>query len=318
MDNVCLRTLSSLAIYLQMYSPENTIILQSIISCLTDLVYSLSLYSPSSPFPSSRIEFFKSLFWVVMGLIQIADGTLFTCSLPLMNIIIRSLDDQGAFKAIGLSATLSEHRETLFPTQSTALDAFHGIWFSADFSFAFSGHLMRGIKSPLTKEAAAQALTMMLEVAGRNGASGVDSIVVHDREFHYVEDHCIGFIIPLFPSNVAKASYFFKLSGLPEHLYAIDFANLSTVPGTSESGGSLWRQILDRVTPLSDENRAVLIICMMITMLEGSDCTDSEAAFIYGFLAEVTLEVPELMTMVYVLKYIIMQFIITKHAYDFF
>jgi neurofibromin 1 len=291
-DRLLSQVLISLYAHLTIYDDESPAVLLSIIACLTDLLAGMG--AGEQPLSESRTVFLLSIFWVAVGLVQLADSQIFMVALNLITQTLRILESKGAFLDYGMSPTLALHRESRFADQATALDASYGVWFSADFSFAFSAHMMRGLKQPSTKQAAMEALMTVLEIAGR---SYVQMRGNPNPAMDYVNDHCIGFVIPLLPIQKSIHSVF-RMSGLPDHLTEMDLEHVSIIPGTLENGGSKYRQILDRLTPLSDENRAMLMISLLVTLLEGHDISDSEAAFIYGMLAEITLESPELMSMV--------------------
>ncbi|KAJ3414836.1 Neurofibromin 1 [Chytridiales sp. JEL 0842] len=292
--------LVSLYAHLTIYDPENPTVLLSIITCITDLIAGFESAEPT--LSNSRISLLLSIFWVAVGLIQLSDPHIFLVTLSLLTHALRILESNGVFSTNGMSPVLSAHRESRFSDQATALDSSYGVWFSADFSFAFSAHMMKGLKHASAKQPSIEALMTILEISGRaytqmRNGNGSNNDVDIGGMVDYVNDHCIGFVIPLLPVY-RDIPHLLRLSGLPDHLAELDLEHAPALPGSLDNGGSKFRQVLDRLTPLSDENRAMLMITILIALLESNDCSDSEAAFIYGMIAEITLESPELISMV--------------------
>ena len=62
----------------------------AIIICLTRLFENLQ--------PTSK--YYKSFYWIAMSLTQIHDAKLFTACLPLLEAVIKGLDQAGSFRGI--------------------------------------------------------------------------------------------------------------------------------------------------------------------------------------------------------------------------
>ncbi|KAI8614426.1 hypothetical protein BC830DRAFT_1127447 [Chytriomyces sp. MP71] len=294
------RSLSSLMGYLALYDEsELTGLNVSIITCITDIINGL----PTTP---DILRLLKSLFWVAMGLVQLSDAYIYSAGIILMRDIIKILDVNGEFKTLGFAETLKQARQ-VFLKLAMDIDDATGIWFNVEFSFAFAANVLKGFKEDDgTRKDTIALLKLALEVSGANPPEGIP-VTGHE----YVADHCAGYIIPLLPiTPAAELAGLFKLGGVDEEYLAFEWAQpkkhssgtgdyVTVGGGLFETGeNNKFRDILDRLTPLSDENRSILILTMMVGILEISEL-EAEAIFIYGFLAEATLQAPEIVFILY-------------------
>ncbi|KAJ3124569.1 Ras GTPase activating protein ira2 [Physocladia obscura] len=288
------RCLSSLMGYLSLYDEsEITHLNVSITTCIIDVIHGL----PKTP---QTLNLLKSFFWVAMGLIQISDVHIFAAGASLVKSIIEILDDHGEFKEQGFAETLTSARG-VFLKLAMDLDDMTGIWFSADFSFAFTANVLKGLKSERTRGLTVSLLKLALDVSGRNPPEGFPT-----DGYEYVADHCAGFIVPLLPIVPCRdLKELFMMGGVDEK--KLDFDDWA-VPRKNAGGdkdqmpisGGLFDteetnkfiDILERMTPLSDENRSILMLTLLVGVLEISE-SESESVFIYGFLAQAALQAPE-------------------------
>ncbi|KAJ3134543.1 Ras GTPase activating protein ira2 [Physocladia obscura] len=286
--------------YLSLYDESDLTHLNvSITTCIIDIIHGL----PKTP---QTLNLLKSFFWVAMGLIQISDVHIFAAGASLVKSIIEILDTHREFKDLGFAETLKSAR-SVFLKLAMDLDDMTGIWFSADFSFAFTANVLKGLKSERTRELTVSLLKLALDVSGRNPPVG---IAIGGCE--YVANHCLGFIVPLLPIVPAEdLKQLFIMGGVDEKNLDFDDwlvsrnnfgRNRYQAPIT---GGlfdteetNKFRDILDKMTPLDDENQSILMLTLMVGVLEISE-SESESVFIYGFLAEATLRAPGLIFILY-------------------
>ncbi|ORY52851.1 hypothetical protein BCR33DRAFT_845142 [Rhizoclosmatium globosum] len=276
------RCTSSLMGYLALYEEtELTALNVSITSCITDIIHGL----PKTP---ETLHLLKSYFWLAMGLIQLSDVHIFSAGATLLKTIIQILDENGEFRALGFAETLKQSRSV------------------ADFSFAFTANVLKGLGQEKSRELTVSLLKLALEVSGRNPPDGVP-----ETGHEYVADHCAGFIIPLLAvTPTSEIKELFKLGGVDEELlnfeWAVPKASKALANGeyvglagaTLEADEHKFRDILECLTPLTDENRSILMLTLIVSVLEISEL-EAEAVFIYGFLAEATLQAPEIVFILY-------------------
>ncbi|KAJ3346803.1 Ras GTPase activating protein ira2 [Entophlyctis luteolus] len=291
------RCLSSLMGYLSLYEEsELTNLNVSIVVCIIDIVNGL-------PKTNAILMLLKSLFWVAVGLIQISEPLIFAAGVRLATTIITILDQHNQFADLGFNATLAESRG-VFLKLAMDLDDMTGIWFSADFSFAFAANVVKGFKGDKsTRELTKSLLLLALEVSGRNPPKGSAA-----TGYDYVADHCVGYIIPLLPVTPAIGlKELFVMGGVDGSQLEFEWAvptkhvikfAIGSGKATEIEETNKFREILDRLTPLTDRNRSVLMLTLMVGILEITEA-ESEAAFIYGFLSEATLQAPEIVFILY-------------------
>ncbi|KAJ3330367.1 Ras GTPase activating protein ira2 [Blyttiomyces sp. JEL0837] len=276
---VLFQTLSSLLGCLMTYDDNNSVsTVHSITICLVDLIQGLKR-------TEETFDILKSIFWIGVGLIQLMDSQIFVAAVRLIETVVLVLDEAGAFKEEGLGDTLQLAR-TQLDKAGIELDEILSIWFSADFSYAMAAHLIKGLQMNLTiRQPTMSLLKTLLCISGKNPPPRTPEIP------DYVADHCVGFLVPLMPSHAESVKELFKMAGLADHL--LEFEGYGIVDESEK-----YRQILERLTPFTDANRAVLLVTVMVAILEISE-SETEAAFIYGILAEATLESPETTSLVY-------------------
>ncbi|KAJ3298331.1 Ras GTPase activating protein ira2 [Borealophlyctis nickersoniae] len=261
-------------------------------------------------------RYLRPMFWLAVALIQIGHQPIFHSAVSLLHEVLRTLNGQGCFDADGMVAALMAAREPIDDVASQ-LDAAVGIHFHNDFAFAASSTLLKGVKYAGTKTVTMNALTALLEVAaqheGQNGQPAFSSSARVGRDK-------LGYILPLLPSS-ERVEDLFWLAGAsdPELDYyeedglgvgvtsrrtgpeSIDGS--ATIAGTELGGmGTVpnahkYRRILDRFE-MNDSCAAVLSVSLMVTMLEHAEY-ETEVLFIYGFLAEAAVAMPEVLALVY-------------------
>ncbi|KAJ1541659.1 Neurofibromin 1, partial [Cladochytrium tenue] len=243
----------------------------SAIICLIDMIEGLE-------YIEEMVDVLKSVFWIGLNLIVIEEPAIFTVAAGLVESTIKTLDKFDAFKELGFGETLLEARE------NTEMDKATSIWFSADFSFAFTGLVLKGLsRSPAMMRTATQSLLRTALIAARRNPAP-DFVPMN-----YVPDHCLGYVMALLPSHADNVAGLFKRAGLPEYLLNLD----------SEDAEDGWyRLVLDVLTPFADPNRPLLMVTVLVALLEMNE-VDAEVSILYGLLGEITLDSPSIVSYVY-------------------
>merc|ERR1711862_31336 len=150
-------------------------LLNSIDKKLDDLVIAVinclcNLYAYLSPFS----KYFKSFFWLAISLIQIHDINIFQASLPLLDNVIKTLDETGHFQSSGMNSFCMEARKgaRLEPLLDK-FDNMTGVNFDTSFSFAISTLMLKGLKSPTVKTSTVKVLSTFLRICNENNGSSV-------------------------------------------------------------------------------------------------------------------------------------------------
>ncbi|KAJ3221156.1 Ras GTPase activating protein ira2, partial [Clydaea vesicula] len=246
---------------LTLFEDNDCGLIVSIVMSLCNIVGGLTLDS----------IFLKPMFWLAFSLVQIGHVPIFHASLSLLQVVIKRLDELGAFQDEGVSNLLMKIRSP-FTEILGQLDSTVGIHFQTDVSFAISINLMKGLRHKTTKSVTNDVLTLLLELSGKHCGSlkvGLDRL---------------GYIIPLLPSS-DKIKNLFWFAGIHD-----SEADIYLMNGNNNTTWNRHKRLLECIA--DDVTISTLTICTMATMLEYSE-NESEMIFIYGFLAEAAQIIPD-------------------------
>eukprot|EP01090_Pellita_catalonica_P017046 TRINITY_DN5062_c0_g4_i1.p1 TRINITY_DN5062_c0_g4~~TRINITY_DN5062_c0_g4_i1.p1 ORF type:complete len:2520 (+),score=346.34 TRINITY_DN5062_c0_g4_i1:70-7629(+) len=208
-------------------------------------------------------EFFKPMFWIAMLLLQVDESSLFAASLNLMSTVLQTLDFYGCFDNGVVSYCMSAREQGGLDSFLTQADEVTGLNFRTSFSFAVTGHLLKGLRTPETKTATARVLSSLIDISAKNS----------------IDSNLLGYLAALLPVT-GEAN---------EHIKEL---LLSTTEGTS------LHQYLFTEQMLPDTMSAVLLFTLLVTLLKSSD-VELEQLFIYQSLCEGVLTMPEAFPVVY-------------------
>ena len=161
---------------------------------------------------------------------------------------------------------------------STELDKEAGINYD-HFSFSVSATLLKGLKNPVTKTGTKEVLNAFLDIASKG--------VVGDHPHRSIDASMLGYLAALLPVSAKNA----------------DMKELLWVCGVVDSEvdnselGTTYYKIFEKLE-IPDNQTALLLISLMVAMLQTAE-HEPERLFLYGFLAEAALALPEVFTLVY-------------------
>ncbi|KAI8801315.1 hypothetical protein BJ742DRAFT_685193 [Cladochytrium replicatum] len=207
-DDLLYQILVTLRGALSLFEENESNLIVSILTALCNIVGGLA--------PDSR--YLKSLFWLAVGLAQIGHIPIFNTAVQLLQVVLRTLDSQGAFTAETLvSGVLLSAREPIADVASL-LDNSTGITFRTDFSFALSATLLKGLKNPTTKTATISALMTVLEICAKHehySEQAISNGIAGDVQapVNKVSPYILGYILPLIPFT-EKLSNLFWVAGV--------------------------------------------------------------------------------------------------------
>ena len=108
-----------------------------------------------------------------MSLCQIQDKKLFLACVNFLDQIVRAMADQGKYREKGLAGYCMANRKGPYEGMLNKLDQLSGISFRYDFSFAVAGHLLKGLKTVLTKSASTRLLNTFVEYSCESNPANV-------------------------------------------------------------------------------------------------------------------------------------------------
>jgi hypothetical protein len=231
----------------------------SLIICLTRLFEHLPVKS----------KFFKPMFWVAMVLLQIDEPKLFAVSVGLLEVILRTLDQNDCFSAEGIvSYCMSSREEGGLEAALAKGDAVTGISFKTSFSFAVTAHLLKGLRTPATKTATARVLSMFVDISAKKA----------------VGSNILGYLAALLPVKGEEME--------------LDHIRQILLPSGAGGEATSLHQYLFTEQMLPDTMNAALLFTLLVTILKSSD-SEHEQLFIYESLKEGILTMPEAFPVVY-------------------
>eukprot|EP01113_Clastostelium_recurvatum_P009144 TRINITY_DN1436_c0_g1_i2.p1 TRINITY_DN1436_c0_g1~~TRINITY_DN1436_c0_g1_i2.p1 ORF type:complete len:2696 (+),score=879.69 TRINITY_DN1436_c0_g1_i2:238-8325(+) len=268
---------------------DNNDLFVAIISCLTKLFEYLPVGS----------KFTKPLFWVAMTFVQIYETRVFTASITLLEVMIKTMDNNESFKDYPLAKSYMTVRQN-HPIQPilNKLDAITGISFESNFSFAVAAHLLKGLRHPSTKTATARLANTFLNITMKRLGVGPE---------------ILGYLAALLPTDgdtvnidPLAAPVVPDATPVDATATATSSTRLSlTTPAASggSAGGGVPRSYallpyLSTEQMVPNQAHAALLFTLMVTMLVNTD-REHEQLFIYEALRRGINFMPAVFPVVY-------------------
>ena len=135
--------------------------------CLASVNCLSHLYEYLSPWS----HYFKVFFWIAIGLLQIPDWGLFGATLPLLEAIVKTLNETGHFKEGGMSSFCLGARKGRLESLIQQIDTSNGISFDTNFSFSLATLLLKGLKNSTYKNVTVRTLSSILRLCSETEGS---------------------------------------------------------------------------------------------------------------------------------------------------
>ncbi|KAI9005808.1 hypothetical protein CLU79DRAFT_712957 [Phycomyces nitens] len=237
----------------------------SIMMCLRNIIDNLPADS----------RYLLPLFWLAVALVQMSFPATFSTAVEFLQSVLRALDARKMFQNRGMVEVLLEARKP-FADIAHELDVMSGVSFESHFSFAIAGILLKGIKNCDPKDIVFQCLTTFLEIDCKRSS-----------EQYIVEARTLGYLAGLLPMAA-------KNNALRELLR---LAGINDVDLDSIEFSSSYVRIFDTLE-IPDNTTALLLVSLLVNMLNSAD-NEAERLFLYSFLAEAAIAIPEVFALVY-------------------
>lgn len=226
----------------------------AVLSCMHNIFPYLS---PSSPY-------FTPMFWLAMTLAQVNDSKMFSSSLSFLEVILQTLDNNGAFDTQMLGEIMLGIRTGPLEAYLTQLDQVTGISFATSFSFAVSAHLLKGLKHAQTKTQTLGLLKYLVDISTKQS----------------VGPNALGYLAALLPAGGA------------------DSLRTTVLPTSESVAGEGQYQLLFSKEMLTDTLQAALLFSTLVTILRHSEI-EHEKLFIYEALKEGVQVMPQAFPTIY-------------------
>ncbi|CAG8450213.1 2329_t:CDS:10 [Ambispora leptoticha] len=264
-DDLLYQILVALRGALELFSDNDVSLIVSIIMCLTNIVENLD----------SSCRYIRQLFWLAMSLVQIGNILVFPSAIRLLQVVLRALDVNGFFEHKDITKVLLEARAPLAEVAVT-MDYEAGINYE-HFSFAVAAALLKGLKHPATKTDTQAVLNLFLEISSKG--IGIEQNIV--------DSSMLGYLAALLPISAKNAE-------MKELLWVCGIYDMDV--DNAELANTYYK-IFPRLD-IPDNQTALLLISLMVAMLQNAE-HEPERLFLYGFLAEAAIAIPEVFALVY-------------------
>ncbi|CAG8659125.1 6043_t:CDS:2, partial [Acaulospora colombiana] len=267
-DDLLYQILVALTGALSCFSENECSLIISIVMCLTNIVENLQ--------PDCR--YLQQMFWLAMSLVQIGHIPLFPSAVNLLHVMLKALDSNGFFAEEDIATVLLRARRPLEEV-AKKMDKEAGVNYE-HFSFAVTAILLKGLKNPSTKTGTQAVLTTFLDIAAKR-------VRQSDLPRNIIHSSMLGYLAALLPASAKNAD-------MKELLWQCGITDIEI--DNSELGTTYYK-IFEKLE-MPDNQTALLLISIMVAMLQTAD-QEPERLFLYGFLAEAAVSLPEVFSLAY-------------------
>ncbi|KAF7721136.1 Ras GTPase activating protein ira2, partial [Apophysomyces ossiformis] len=264
-DDLIYQILVALRGALAIFNENDSALIISIMMCLRNIIDNLPANS----------RYLQSLFWLAIALVQMSHPATFSTAVEFLQSVLRALEAHNMFVHRPMVDVLMEARQPLADI-ARELDAAGGVNFENHFSFAIAGVLLKGIKNCEPKDVVFDCLMIFLEIDSKRSLAS-----------NTVEARTLGYLAALLPIAAKNGALreLMRLAGLDD----VDLDSLEF--------GSAYVRIFDNLE-IPDNTTALLLVSLLVNMLNSTE-NEPERLFLYSFLAEAAVSIPEAFALVY-------------------
>ena len=230
------------------------------------------------------------LFWLAVALLQGSHASYYAEASSLLQITLKTMEEQGLFRNNSVQNVLLEAREPLEEVTSQ-LDDMLRLSFERSFSFSLAAIIFKGLRHSALKESAEAALRTLLQVtvaAYSNAASsGPPNLPSYDT---------LGYFIALLPvSTTPKAVY----QLLKESKFdSIDVA----IPDPDDDDGRV-PCLTAEFLGIHDSTTALFVTTFVGSILSTAQGDDAETELLCALLSDLCFSYPDIVSMTCVLNF---------------
>jgi hypothetical protein len=228
------------------------------------------------------------LFWLAVALLQGSHASFYAEASSLLQVTLRSMEEQGLFKNNSVQNVLLEAREPLEEVTSQ-LDDMLRLSFDTSFSFSLAAIIFKGLRHSFLKESAEAALKTLLQV----------TVAAHDtNELPDLASHeALGYIIALLTvSTTPKAFHWLLKESKLDSAWNIDIG----IPDGDDDDVRTPRFTAE-LLGIQDSTTALLVTSFVGSILYSAQGDDAETEILYGLLSSLCFSYPDIVSMAYVL-----------------
>jgi neurofibromin 1 len=262
-DDLMYQILVAMRGALAIFKDTDPSLIISIMMCLTNIIDSLP--------PDT--QYLLPMFWLAIALIQMGHPSTFSTATRFLQAVLRALDTRKLFAQRSVVDVMMETRQP-FADIAMELDRDTGVSFGTNFSFALASILLKGVKYSEPRDLVFQCLTTFLEIECKRS-----------MEHNVVAAETLGYFAGLLPFAAQDGALreLLRLAGIDDiDLDALEF-------------GSAYVRLFDTLE-IPDNTTALLLVSTLMNILNTSE-TDMERVFLYSFLSEAAIAVPEVFSL---------------------
>ncbi|KAI8097774.1 uncharacterized protein BX664DRAFT_356981 [Halteromyces radiatus] len=326
-DDLIYQILVALRGALAIFNETDASLIISIMMCLSNIIDNL---------PSSS-RYLHPIFWLAISLVEMNHPATFKTAVRFMQSVLRALDRHKFFIQRPMAEFLLETRAPLSDV-SRELDFVNGISFDNHFSFAVAGILFKGVQQQKSNNNNNSNNNSNGNNNNNNGNndSESDMDVVYECLTTFLEIDCkrcleqqntveaksLGYLVGLLPlaSRNNALRELLRLAGINDvDLDGINFwsgaalgfgagggggggIGMSAIPGipngTAGRSGLIGHLRIFDALEIPDNTTALLLVSFLVTMLNTAE-NEAERLFLYSFLSEASVSIPEVFALVY-------------------
>ena len=241
------------------------------------------------------------LFWLGVALLQGSHVCTYAEASSLLQVTLKTMEEQGLFKHSSVQNVLLEAREPLEPVTSQ-LDDMLKLSFETSFSFSLAAIIFKGLRHSTLKESAEATLRTLLQVT----AASYDPNV----SLNLMTDETLAYFVALLPvsTTTKKFNRLLKESKL-DIVQSVDVA----IPSDDDDDCAPW--ITAGLLNIHDSTTALLVASFVESILSSAQGDDAEADILYGLLSSLSFMYPDTISMTYVIIIFLNWFKIIEFSY---
>ena len=227
------------------------------------------------------------LFWLAVALLQGSHASFYAEASSLLQVTLRSMEEQGLFKNNSVQNVLLEAREPLEEVTSQFDDLLR-LSFETSFSFSLAAIIFKGLRHSFLKESAEAALRTLLQV----------TVAAHDANElpDLASNEALGYIIALLTvSTTPKAFHRLLKESKLDTAWNIDIG----IPDGDDDVRTPHFTV--ELLGIQDSTTALLATSFVGSILHSAQGDDAETEILYGLLSSLCFSYPDIVSMAYVL-----------------
>ena len=223
------------------------------------------------------------LFWLAVALLQGTHASYYAEASSLLQVTLKTMEEQGLFKHNSVQNVLLEAREPL-ESVTSQLDDMLRLSFETSFTFSLAAIIFKGLRHSTLKGSAEAALRTLLQVtvATRDPNVSLDLMT----------DETLGYFVALLPVSATPKTFrqLLKESKL-DIVRSVEVA----IPDDDDDGCApcLTADLLN----IHDSTTALLVASFVESMLSTAQGDDAEAEILYGLLSSLSVLYPDTISM---------------------